>query len=211
MNLHPVPDIHPTHQSNQICNEFWCKHITDIAFVPLGVILNFFSRFPNLLQFKSSSSYLLSKFLRRSLMIFIIKGFRTIVFIFIVISTTFRPISPPAFFRCLSNSGTFMVLRTTSFIESTGVSCSDSVCHNRIQVLSLPVFTRLLSGLNLQPPDDCVLRILRNRYNRYAMRPAEGSRVRQTPEEGRRTYRPKRGRNNNKDEDNNPKTFNDKN
>ena len=31
----------------------------------------------------------MSKFLRRSLQIFIIKGFRTIVFIFIVISTTF--------------------------------------------------------------------------------------------------------------------------
>ena len=29
----------------------------------------------------------------------------------------------------------------------------------------------------------------------------EGSRVRQTPEEGRRTYRPKRYGNNNKDED----------
>ena len=36
-----------------------------------------------------------------------------------------------------------------------------------------------------------------------------GSRVRQTPEEGQRTYRPKRG-NNNKDEDNSPKTLNDK-
>ena len=35
---------------------------------------------------------------------FIIKGFRTIVFIFSVISTTFRLICPPAFFRCLSNS-----------------------------------------------------------------------------------------------------------
>ena len=32
----------------------------------------------------------LSEFLRQSLMIFIIKGFRTIVFIFIVISTTIR-------------------------------------------------------------------------------------------------------------------------
>ena len=52
----------------------------------------------------------------------IIKGFRTIVFIFIVISTTFWPICPPAFFRCLSNSGTFTELRTTSFIESTGVT-----------------------------------------------------------------------------------------
>ena len=38
-----------------------------------------------------------------------------------------------------------------------------------------------------------------------------GSRVRQTPEEGRKTYRPKRRENNNKDEDNSPKTLNDKN
>ena len=36
----------------------------------------------------------------------------------------------------------------------------------------------------------------------------EGSRVRQTPEEGRRTYRPKRCGNNNKVEDNRPKTLN---
>ena len=39
----------------------------------------------------------------------------------------------------------------------------------------------------------------------------EGSRVRQTPEEGRRTYRPNRCRNNNKDEDNSLKNLNDKN
>ena len=38
----------------------------------------------------------------------------------------------------------------------------------------------------------------------------EGSRVRQTPEEGRRTYRPKRCGNNNKDEDNSPKNLNNK-
>ena len=56
-------------------------------------------------------------------MIFIIEGFRTNVFIFIVISITFRSICPPAFFRCLSNSGTYTELRTTSFIESTGVAC----------------------------------------------------------------------------------------
>ena len=72
-------------------------------------------------------------------MIFIIKGFQTIVFIFIVISSTFRPICPPAFFRCLSNSVSFTELRTTSFIESTGVACSDSVSHNRVHVLSIPV------------------------------------------------------------------------
>ena len=39
----------------------------------------------------------------------------------------------------------------------------------------------------------------------------EGSQVRQTPEEGRRTYQLKHGGNNNKDEDNSPKTLNDKN
>ena len=38
-----------------------------------------------------------------------------------------------------------------------------------------------------------------------------GSRVRQTPEEGRRTYRPKHSEYNNKDEDNSPKTLNNKN
>ena len=48
--------------------------------------------------------------------IFIVKGFRTIVFIFIVISTTFRSICPPVFFRCLSNSRIYRELRTTSFI-----------------------------------------------------------------------------------------------
>ena len=39
----------------------------------------------------------------------------------------------------------------------------------------------------------------------------EGSRVRQTPEEGRRKYQPRRCRNNNKDKDNSPKILNDKN
>ena len=39
----------------------------------------------------------------------------------------------------------------------------------------------------------------------------EGSRVRQTPEEGRRTYRPKRCGNNNKDEDSSLETLNDMN
>ena len=62
-----------------------------------------------------------------------------IVFIYIVISTTFRPTCPPAFFLCLSNSRTYMELQTTSFIESTGVACSDSISHNQVQVLSIPV------------------------------------------------------------------------
>ena len=37
----------------------------------------------------------------------------------------------------------------------------------------------------------------------------DGSRVQQIPEEGRRTYRPKRYGSNNKNEDNSPKTLND--
>ena len=38
-----------------------------------------------------------------------------------------------------------------------------------------------------------------------------GSQIRQTPEEGRKTYRLKHCEYNNKDEDNSPKTLNDKN
>ena len=38
-----------------------------------------------------------------------------------------------------------------------------------------------------------------------------GSQVRKTPEEGRRTYRPKSCGNNNKDKDNSPKTLKNKN
>ena len=118
----------------------------------------------------------MSKFLRRSLMIFIMKVFRTIVFIFIVISTTFRTTWPPAFFRCLSNSGTFTELWTTSFIETTGVACSDSVSHKRVQLLSIPV-------LLLACSEDwtCKLQMIVsleaqgiNAYNRYTMCPAGG-------------------------------------
>ena len=123
--------------------------------------------------------------------IFIIKRFQIIVFIFIVISTIFRPIYPLAFFRCLSNSGTFTELRTTPFIESTGVACSDSVCHDWVRVKYSYIVTRLQSGLNLQPPDDCLLRSLIYSSSGRSSKFREGSRVRQTPEEGQRTCRPK--------------------
>ena len=82
---------------------------------------------------------------------------------------------------------------------------------------SLKVFRLLSSSLFL----------FSHHFDRYVLRPSsgvcrtrkpsrnfklrEGSRVRQTPEEGRKTYRPKRCGNNNKDEDNSPKTLNDKN
>ena len=78
-------------------------------------------------------------------MIFIIKGLRSIVFIFIVISTTFWSIYPPAFSWCLLYSGTYTEPRTTSFIESSVVAYSDSVSHNRVQVLSIPVLLHACS------------------------------------------------------------------
>ena len=89
-----------------------------------------------------------SKFLRWSLMIFTIKGFRIIVFIFII-STTFQTTCPLTFFRCLSNSRSYTEHRTKSFIESTGVACSDSVSHNRVQVLSIPVLLLIVTWNHL--------------------------------------------------------------
>ncbi len=44
----------------------------------------------------------------------------------------------------------------------------------------------------------------------HSLKFREGSLVRQTPEEGRRTYQPKCCGNNNKNEDNSPKTLNNK-
>ena len=73
----------------------------------------------------------------------------------------------------LSNSETFMELRTTSFIESTGVACSDSVSHNQVQVLSIPVLLLACSQdwtCNLQMI--VFLETLgTNAYNHYAMCP----------------------------------------
>ena len=37
------------------------------------------------------------------------------------------------------DSVTFTELQTTPFIESTGVTCSDSVNYNRVQDLSIPL------------------------------------------------------------------------
>ena len=92
---------------------------------------------------------------------FIIKDFRTIVFIFMVISTTFRSICPPALLRSLSNSGTFTELRTTSFIESTGGRLFWFRSPKPGTSVKYSYFvTRLQSGLNQQPTEDCLLRSL---------------------------------------------------
>ena len=94
-------------------------------------------------------------------MIFIIKGFQTIVFIFIVISKRF---------------GRYVLRPYSGVCRTNGIRTDDTRGFNK------------------------------GRSSKFH----EGSRVRQTPEEGRRTYRPKRFGNNNKDEDNTPKTLNDK-
>ena len=133
------------------------------------------------------------------------KCFLTIVFIFIVISTTFRPICPPVFFMCLSNSVIYTEHRTTSFIESTGFACSDSVSQNRV----LSIYVLLLACSHDWTCDHYDARPLRSLENQR-LKVRGGSQVQQTPEEGWRKYQPKHYGNNNKDEDNSPKTLNGK-
>ena len=65
-------------------------------------------------------------------------------------------------------------LRTTSYIKSMGVTCSDSVSHNWVQVLSIPVLLLVCSH-----DWTCNLQMIvsleawgTNAYNRYAMCPA---------------------------------------
>ena len=90
-------------------------------------------------------------YISKSLLIFIIKGFWAIVFIFIVISSTFWPIFPPVFFRCLSNSGK-KVFYCLNFW--------DEACW----FLSLRVFGLLSSSLLLFP----------QRFGWYFLRPSLG-------------------------------------
>ena len=62
-------------------------------------------------------------------------GFRAIVFIFILISVSANISSGflQVFVELWNLHG------TSTFIESTGVTCSDSGWHNWVQVLSIPV------------------------------------------------------------------------
>ena len=127
----------------------------------------------------------LSKFLRRSLMIFIIKGYWTIVFIFIVIFTTFRLICPPAFFRCfclnfwdeawwflslrlfgqLSSSVLLFPQRFGRYVlrPSSGVCCLN-FWNEAWWFLSLMVFGLLSSSLLL----------FSQHFGRYVLRPPSG-------------------------------------
>ena len=127
-------------------------------------------------------------------MIFIINVFRTVVFIFIVISTTFRLICPPAFFVCLSNSETYTEHRNTASIESTGVACSDLVSHNRVQALRIPVLLLAFSQdwtCNLQMIVSLEANKIRTgdpreRNKGHSSKFCVGFRVRQTPEKAGR-------------------------
>ena len=83
------------------------------------------------LEFLMSSykifQYLLSKFLRWNLIIFIPLNIQTIVFNFIVMLKTFWPMCPLAFFRCfMSNLWVYTDLQT----KPVGVDCSNSINHS---------------------------------------------------------------------------------
>ena len=70
----------------------------------------------------------------------------TIDLIFIIILTTFQPICLSAFFWCfMSNSGVRTESQTEPFIWTSGVDCSSSVNHYRVQVLSYS--THILANL----------------------------------------------------------------
>ena len=64
-----------------------------------------------------------------------------------------------------------MELRTTSFIETTGFACSDSVCHDRVQVLSIPVYYSPVATIEPATFRMIVFLVAQgtNAYSRYAM------------------------------------------
>ena len=118
---------------------FWERHgpsyMTALGYFHL-LYTNAFGKGMNQLTWILSASCL--NFWDEAWWFLLLRVFWTIVFIFIVIFAKFWPIYLPAFFTCLLNSVTFTELWTTSFIKSTGVSISDSVSHNGVQVLSIP-------------------------------------------------------------------------
>ena len=87
---------------------------------------------------RAANTFLESHWLKsqQQIWLFINKGFQTIVFIFI---DDFHNVSVDM----SSGLQVFVELGnlhgTTPSIESTGVACSDSVSHNRVQVLSIPI------------------------------------------------------------------------
>ena len=74
---------------------------------------------------------------------------------FMVVFTKFRPICPPALFRCLSNSGTYTELRTTSFIDFFNVFFYLSIFFATIFLLGKIILVRFL--LFLYQPSSVIL------------------------------------------------------
>ena len=103
-----------------------------------------------LIDFRNYYLPYVSHIVNRHMFFFINKGFTTII------STMFQPISPSGFCRTRESTRNFEL---RPFFSPLGFASSDSISHSRVQVLSI---TCLQSGLNLQPPDDCLLRRLGN-------------------------------------------------
>ena len=165
-------------------------------------------------------------------MVFIIKGFRTIVFMFIVISTTFRPRCPLAFFRCLLSKSlrrNLMIFIIKGFQNIVFIFIVISTTFR--PRCPLAFFRCLLSKSLRRNLMIFIIKGFRNIvfifiavyttfrlicslafFNKgHSSKFRVGSWVRQTPEGGQGTYQPKCCGNNNKDEDNSLKTLNDKN
>ena len=139
----------------------------------------------------------MSEFLRRSLIVFIIQGFRTIVFVFIVIFTTFRPI---CYAMCPAGRWFHKLLKK----QSSGICRFNPGCRRVTLQEYLTLYPVMVKGIRASYPR----RFNKGRVSKFRV----GPRVQQeTPEEDRRTYLPKRCIYNNKDEDNSPKTLKDNN
>ena len=94
-----------------------------------------------------------SEFQRQNLKIFIIQGFRTIVFIFIVIFPMFRPICTPAFFRCLDfwNETWFLSFRVFGLFSSPLLLYSQRLGRSTLRSFSGVSFQTLEPTQNFEP------------------------------------------------------------
>ena len=93
---------------------------------------------------------------------FIIQVFQTLVFIFMAIFTTFRPICPPAFLQVFSVE--LGILHGTSNHILYLIQWRGSLALiSTISVKYSCIITRLQSGLNQRPPDNCLFRSLGNK------------------------------------------------
>ena len=156
-----------------------------------------------------NKSYLI-KFLRWSQIISIPKSNRTIVFIFIVMFTTFRPVCPSVFFRCfMSNCG------KTRSATDWDIWLKSASKWNHLEVTgSIPTTNKLQGIITIaQHLHPVMVKGIRTIYlvelnKGFRSKFRVCSRARHKTPEGRRTHRPKRCEYNIEDEDNSPNTIN---